>query len=256
VLSTSIRGPFSPRPIFRWICWAGILSCTCLFVAVMAALFLNLHTQHEAEALLLAIRAIRVRESTTADVQRIVERFDGQLDKRLYASDCPSADAAYSVRIAATPLNWIGSAIPYARRFGFRPWGVAAMFLLQQGHVCYVQYGAAVERAIGEPSLSVSTTALPLGIVSIDPKYPQYRLGDRLHRGVCSFEIEVGSEAMLTEKQHAFALEFSCITSVQGCQRVSQLAPAAWADCVPRREAWNAEHEQDQGWDVYCDKAH
>jgi hypothetical protein len=75
------------------------------------------------------------------------------------------------------------------------------MFLLQQGHVCYVQYGAAVERAAGEPSLSVSTTALPIGIVSIDPKYPQYRLGDRLHRGVCYFDIEVGSEAIPLQKR-------------------------------------------------------
>ena len=225
------------------------------FVASLAAFFLNLHTQREMEALLLATRAIRVGESTTADVQRIVERFGGETDKRLYASNCPSADAAYDVRLAATPLNRIGWTIPFARRLGFRPWGVGAVFLLQQGHVCYAQYSAVVERAVGEPILMVSTTALPIGSMSFDPKYPHYGIGVRLHRGACRLRIEVGPEAMPTEQQHSFALNFSCVTSVRGCREVSQLAPVAWADLVSRskEKSWIAEHGQDQGWEAYCD---
>jgi len=82
---------------------------------------------------------------------------------------------------------------------------------------------------------------------------PSVPLGDNFNRLVF-FRIEVGSEAMLTEKQHAFALNFPALLP-SGCQRSRSLRQARGPIMSPaggaERRAW-----QDQGWDVYCDKAH
>jgi hypothetical protein len=244
----------SLRPTVRWICWTGVLFCVSFLGAISLALFLNLQTKGRAEDLLRATRAIKTGESTTADVQRLADRFHGRLNPYLRASRCPSADSAYGVQIENGALNRLGGTIPFLRRLGLRPWGVAAMFLLQGGRVCFAQYAVGVYPLDEEPIFELSATALPLGSDGFDPKYHSYSVGKRLHRGVCYFESEVAPEATPEEKQHAFAFDFSCTTTMRGCLRISELAPLAWSDFSSRskEQMWVSEHGEDKPSESYC----
>jgi hypothetical protein len=67
----------SLRPTVRWICWTGVLFCVWFLGATSLALFLNLQAKGRAEDLLQATQAIKTGESTTADVQRLADRFPG-----------------------------------------------------------------------------------------------------------------------------------------------------------------------------------
>src|SRR6266852_601714 len=126
------------RPV-RTVLW---ISGSFILVIVFGQLLLrriNLQTRKRAESLLEDIRRLKPGASTTSDVQRILDSYQGQKSSGL-SSACSAPDSSYSVRVSHDRLNQIGRSLPILRPYGVRPWSVKAMFLLKDGLLCYLEY--------------------------------------------------------------------------------------------------------------------
>ncbi|SRR6266581_1255543 len=226
--------------ILWWIVGGAVLLVLSAEILIYAA---NLRTRHQAEALLRDVRRIRVGESTTADVLRIVRHYPGALPGS--ASSC-AADESHSIRIANDIINRFGFAAPALRILGARPSGVVVMFLLKKGQVCYMSYvfGAGVsdldlEAEMTERFFDCDVNATEY---SRDACYSVAEGGIRRTRRLSA---EVSNLASAQERQHAFDFDLSCLTSIRGCEKLCVMNPSVWRDEVAkaRKEGWTLRPE-------------
>lgn|SRR5208283_1885076 len=210
---------------------AGLLLATAL---VELGIYIgNVRTRHKAEALLSAIRQLRVGESTLSTTENIRMEFRAM---KLDVSPVSGSPTEQRFQILVSdPLNNSKYEFPSLWRFGLRPSATVVELRYQEEKLISVVYmldtpvftssGEPVElvagTAVGEnreavpnPNLSAVYTIRPSSLIG---KALQVRLG-----GVLT------SRATQEERDAAFDFDLSCISSVRGCEAFCQIMPAVW----------------------------
>lgn len=225
--------------ILWWIVGGAVLLVLSAEILIYSA---NLRTRHQAEALLRDVRSIRVGESTTADVLRIVQRYPSALPGS--ASSC-AADESHSILIANDIINRLGFAAPGFRILGVRPSGVVVMFLLENGQVCYMSY--AFGAALSDLELEAEVTERLFDCDVNATEYPEacYSVAEGSIRLTRRLTAELSNLASPQQRQHAFGFDLSCLTKIRGCRRLCEMNPSVWRDEVARarKEGWTLRSE-------------
>src|SRR5690348_8462081 len=121
----------------RWIL-QGVLVFVLLVVVTSLTIFAaNFTHRIKAETLLKDIQNLHVEQSTTADVQRIMNRHGGGPSQG-YASFCTPMDGAYAASTGSRTINWLDRSVPVLKRLGLRQWNTGATVILRKGRVCYL----------------------------------------------------------------------------------------------------------------------
>jgi hypothetical protein len=220
----------------------GLVAAFVLTVLCAGGLFLsaNHRNRQRAESLLNDIRSFKAGDTTQADIERLVQRHDGEKQRYGYASACPSADVFYGVRILNEPLIKVEVAHPWLHTFGARPWWVSATFFLKEGRLCYLAYTVSEWPHNNENTeLSARAVLAPsadeLSVVIGDKENHRYGISNRLIRNSShSLEVTLAPNATDTERNHAFGFDLSCLTSLRGCEQVCQFVPLVWSDYLRR----------------------
>lgn len=225
--------------VLSWIVGGAVLLSVLLFLSAETLIYAaNLRTRHHAEALLQDVRTIRVGESTSAEVLRIVQHYPAVGSGS--SSSCAS-DESHSIRIANDTVNRLGFAVPWLRILGARPSGIVVMFLLKSGRVCYMSYGFGAAVSV----LDLEAEAIER-VFDCDVNAPDYSRGacyftsegaERIYRRLTA---EVSNLANSPQRQHAFGFDLSCLTSIRGCQNLCEMNPSVWKDYLARAgsEGW------------------
>jgi hypothetical protein len=232
----------------RFLWWIGGGAIFLVFSAELLIYAANLRTRHQAEALLQEVRTIRVGESTSADVLRIVQHYPSALPGS--ASSCAS-DESHSIRIGDDVINRLGFAVPWLRILGARPSGAVAMFLLKKGQVCYVSYsfGAAVSNL--DLDAEVTETVFNCNVnatgYSLEACYSVDEGASRLSRRLTA---KISNLASAQQRQHAFGFNLACLTSIRGCQQLCEMNPSVWNDVLAqaKMQGWRLPSEITEGW--------
>lgn len=229
--------------VLRWVLGGFVLL---VLAAEILILVVNLRTRYQAEALLRDARSIKIGESTTDDVLRIVRHYP--VVPGGYSSAC-AADESHSVRIANDTLNRVAFAIPSLRLFGAKPSAMMAMFLLQKGRVCYVLYSFSVSPRASAQYLVAETSEWLFNCddnTNEDPRRSCYDVGEGLIRRTEKLDVRLSNLANAEERQRSLGFDFSCLTSILGCRRVCQMNPAVWRDYVAKakKEGWTLPAEE------------
>lgn len=161
------------------------------------------------------------------DVESILQRYRGQPLE--LGSQCPSADRAYSIRIANDPVNWISLRLPALQKTPLRPWGAVATIALGNGIVCYVSYTLGTLTGVENQEMAASTTIAAASTPLLDDL--QYHVTLSLVRGhIHKLQVAIAPTDASERRQHAFDFDPSCLTSFAGCKAVCELMPSAWLD--------------------------
>jgi len=223
---------------------AGLITAAFLFQAVLFSA--NLRTRWKAERLLESLRRLRVGSSTFADAQPVLSGYHAE--EIPSGSACPSADAAYGVRISNNLISGLGSHLPDLLWVGVRPWGFSAVLSFKAGTLCAAHYSASLllprdqyaAAALGDlenvdlVELSAETTVQQ----HLDTKNYEIRSFQTLLRGFRKNGRYIGLQVMVTpdaaqsEIDHALAFDLSCLASLRGCRALCQLLPLAFEDAL------------------------
>lgn len=220
--------------------WVFGGSLLLLLTAEILILVANVRTRRQAEALLRDMRSIKVGESTTDDILRIVQHYPAA--PKGSSSAC-AADESHSIRIANDAMNRFAFATPALRVFGARPAGIVATFLLQKGHACYLSYsfavipGASAQDLVAEASEWLFTCD---DRANGNPRDACYEVDEGVVRQTKELKARLSYMANAKEREHGFGFDFSCLTSLRGCQRLCQMNPSVWRDYVAKaqKEGW------------------
>ncbi len=217
-------------PTVRWI-GQGVFAFTVLILTIYLAIFaVNSMHRRNAESLLRDVRTLKVGESKTEDVQRIMFRYGGGPTQG-HSSFCDSADAAYGTSVGSRTLNRVGQAVPILRHLGLRPWTLGVMVLSEQGRVCFVSYQLFMNDSVGKWTWSFRSWALPAGKMETpNREHPGYSVRTQDLRDLRILWSEVTTQATEEERLHAFTFDLSCVTRVGGCKQRCEVAPFAWQD--------------------------
>jgi hypothetical protein len=110
------------------------------------------------------------------------------------------------------------------------------MPLLEEGRVCYVGYYLGIENSRWELELTLSATAHS-SVSDSGLEQSRYLIHDGVIRGVRSFRVEITPHATAEERQHAFAVDLSCVGGRRGCNKPDEIMPLAWKDfCEQAKE--------------------
>jgi hypothetical protein len=219
-------------PIARWILQGVFVFAALILTISLTLLAANFVHKRRAEGILKDIRTLRAVQSTTADVQRIMNRHGGG-PSQAYASFCDPADGAYSVGTASQTISWLDRSVPVLRRFGLRQWDAQATVILRGGRVCYLNYSVSMEDPEDEWLWRVESSLLPDAhsdsSIYADEHWG-YKVGIRDYKGVRALRSKLTLEATEDERYKAFAFDFSCVTRFRGCRQPCEIAPLLWQD--------------------------
>ena len=235
----------------RRLLWAGI-SLLAVFVLVVVTVFsLDMYRRSRAQRLIEDVRALRVAESSLADVQKLTEKYGKtppmvmKFNDELETPECAPpncTDFAFEVQ---SPLTlgvtnhpaWFGS-------LGLRAWVVRAGARVEEGRVSSTGAGVFVRRpdgcwllatAMRIKSLERRAETMPDwdesdehiergayyisgGLFHIDPEH-----GDVL-------SAQLAPMASPAAQQHAFEVNWYCVGTFHGCRELCELYPKVWAD--------------------------
>jgi len=218
----------SRSPIVRWILQGFVAFALLAFSVVLTVFIVNVTYRYRAESLLSDLQTLRVGKSTTADVQRIMNRHGGSTSPS-YPSFCTPIDGAYDVWIGSQPIARLAQSIPFLRRFGLRPWGTAATVVLREGRVCFLSYSLAMEDPKGNWEWQIESTLLPEQMNEVlGTEHHGYRTGTQDIRNFRILRSEVTPQATEEQRREAFTYDLSCVTSFRGCRGRCQIAPLVW----------------------------
>ncbi|MGO9518852.1 MAG: hypothetical protein ACLPND_17600 [Candidatus Korobacteraceae bacterium] len=197
----------------------------------------NIRTRRNAEELLMAIRQLRVGESTLSTTENIRMKFRAI---KLNVSPVSGSPAEQRFQIlVSNPWNKSKYMFPNLWQFGLRPSEVVVELRYQEERLISLSYmidtpvftslGEPVElvagTAVGEnrdvepkPNLSAIYTIRPSFLIA---KALQVRLG-----GVLT------SRATQEEHDAAFDFDLSCISSLHGCEAFCQVMPSVWREAA------------------------
>jgi hypothetical protein len=215
-----------------------------LLAAALAALGIHIasvRNRLKAEALLSAIRLLRVGESTLSTTQKLRIDFGA---RRAVSSP---AEQSYQIIASNFSLENLKDRFPRIWRFGLRP-SVFDVDLRYRGEkLIFVRYsiGSAVFTSSGKIEDLLAET-----IVEEDrgsEQQPTFRAAYRTRPALGGWANEtqvlfgglLTSKATPEEREAGFDFDLSCMSSFGGCQRFCELMPSVWRAAM--REHQNKE---------------
>ena len=214
-----------------------------------------------ADALLRQVGALRVRESTFQDAKKLADQYDGRVDYR--GEPCTSEKCTFSISLGTWPYEQPGSIREALRFVGIRAYGVASSVSVLHGRIVETDFQVTTEAKPGTTKGQWLAAA-----AKVSNRFPRsdYYYGRRdgldehpnrevIHPGFSTtgggqlIVAEVTADANVVERERAFDFRLSCISSLQGCSDLRQLAPSAWEDlmAVEKEERERAEEPEDYG---------
>lgn len=217
-----------------------LIAAAVLLLAVEGVIFfVNLRAERRAAELLLAVGSLRIRESTDADVEQIVNRFGGEAGLEA-TGVCPS-NSTHSVEIRSEGLNWLGLNSAWLRPFGNRIWSVSALIATSQGRVCWISLWANAVLWDIPQQLQAETDA-----VLDDSVGEAHHVSTGTRRNISFIRIQISPNATSQQMQSAADFDLSCLTRIGGCRATCELLPSAWVDyqIEARKEGWSLPNDE------------
>lgn len=235
----------------RRLLWVSV-SLLAVFVLVVAAVYsLDMYRRSRAEQLIEDVRALRLGESSLADVQELAEKYGTtppivlSFNGEVAVPECTPPKCTDFVFEVQSPLSvgidnhpaWIG-------KLGLRAWVVKASARVEEGRVSEAAALAGTRRpdgcwllatAMKIKSLEQESETMPDwdetdehiekgayhvdgGLLHIDPEH-----GDVLSARLTPMASPVA-------QQHAFEVNWDCVGTFHGCRELCELYPKVWAD--------------------------
>lgn len=217
-----------------------------VFVVYLGVLSINIKYRRKVEGLLHDIQTLRVGESTTADVQRIMSRYGGGKSESR-ASFCELLEGAYGVSIGGQAVVRFEQLLPVLSRLGARPWAVGATVLLRGGRVCYVSYRVMMQSPTRTRDWLVESELVPEGTINwSDAERSRYWTTANDIRNLRVLRSQAAPLATEEQRREAFGYDFSCVSSLIGCRARCQIAPLMWRDAYRESllEGWSMPPEE------------
>ena len=216
-----------------------------LVVAALAEIGIyldNVRTRREAEALVNAIRQLRVGDSTLSSTESL--RTDFRARKLAVSSVSGSLpQQRYEIIVANVSLYKLKLEFPSLWRFGLRPTSVEAELTYENERLISVSYmlHIPVLTSSGKP-----VDLVPGVSVAEDSDGEHHRNFNIVYRirpsPIVAKALEVRFGALLTsratqeESDAAFDFSLSCISSLRGCRSFCQMVPSVWQEASRRLE--------------------
>lgn len=213
-----------------------------LLAALLAALGIhveNIRTRRKAEALLAAVRQLRVGESTFSNTQSMLTEFGAGRWVVSPVSGGGAPESRYGIFIANSWLCKLELKFPSFWRFGLRPAWIEAEFNYKEELLTSVTY------RLNTPAFTSSSEPMELDAVAflggesdLEPRrsfnvfyriWPSFMVprADRI-----TFGVGLSPSATESERDAGFDFDLSCISSFRGCSAFCQIMPSVW------REGW------------------
>ena len=196
-----------------------------------------------ADALLDQVRALRVRESTFQEAKKLADQYDGRVDYR--GEPCTFERCTFSISLGTWPYQQPGFMKEALRFVGIRAYGVASSVSVHNGRIVETDFQVTTEAKLSTERQWLAAAA------KVSDRFPRsdYYYGRRdgldehpnrevIHPGFSTtgggqlIVSEVTADANVAERERAFDFRLSCISSLQGCSELRQLAPSAWEDLM------------------------
>jgi hypothetical protein len=234
-----------------------------MFACLLALMYINIHESGRAERLAHELQHINLGESSTPEALSLVRRYGGaKIDTSVVTNGipnpgvgpCSQSDESYSIKIGLLyTVNRILSHLHPFHKMVLQPWTAGATIYFRNHAVLCLAYSAFVFGSDGHEI--EARTQLSAREQTRDGKASGYDVSAGILRGdIHIVEAQVAPEATTEERRHAFNFEFSCLATLDGCQRPCQILPSAWKDAVirSRGSGWRLPEEDIN--DPHCSK--
>lgn len=211
---------------------------------------LSLRTRRRAESLLATTRTLKLGTSTFADLTPILNAENAE--KIGPSSTCPSADAAYGIRISNSTINRIGLSYPALLRVGVRPVSATLSLSFTGGRLCEFRFAtSSVVSGTEYASTAVDSTSARLVEVRTETAVqrtaaPDRQSGDHylisehdsLFKGApwpgrtFELEVSVNPETSPRSLENALAFDLKCFTFLAGCRTRYEMLPRVFEDAI------------------------
>jgi hypothetical protein len=250
-----VRDAKKKRPAYLLIGILAITLLVCLVVEVSVRI-----SRRRAEQLLHDLRQLQVGKSTFEDARALIMGFGGGISPYDH-SGCSPAHCTFEVVLTHYPplvRVWGPSLLngettwQVVRVFpplGLQDWQAGATVQVDRGIVTHVSYGVWV-RGSGGFVLGRDTDEF-----LVIPQYLRDRMGQRSYYVSWANITTVGGgegilstltpQANAEERNHAYDVDFDCLTMLGGCTSLCQIAPTSFADLVKdsHQMPWLDEHD-------------
>jgi hypothetical protein len=233
--------------------WAASAFAVPIFSLFVLLRLTNSRTVTRVSHLLEDVRALRVNESTRADVEEIVRRHGGGAVDGIYRGVCPKGGPAYSVRIQSDE-GWIGRKASFLGLFGPEEWSVQARFKVEDGRLCFAEFQVRDSLARGvQGSLAIDAS------VASNRSYPHwegsaYGVGLRAVHNVHNLSAMITDGATKEQRERAFDFDLSCLSRIGGCRGACELMPSVWVDYQKEAHANGWPLPPEEANDPHCRK--
>ena len=228
----------------RFALWLAVAAVAALAAFCILLVVENWSSRRTAESLLRYVRSVKVGETTLADVKPILDR-KGWEEGGLRVSPPRCAGPTYSTGTGTPQLFWsVGLWIPGLMRWlvsvGFiRVWGATTNWVFEEGKLCEIYFRITVLGFRGE---SVGWEIRESTIARRAYDYHPLYFGDNYYvvinpvvkPWIRSLWVRLTPQATAQERQLAFDVDLSCLTSFGGCKKLCKVMPSAWRDSAVR----------------------
>jgi hypothetical protein len=197
----------------------------------------NTRARNRAEDLLVAVRQLRVGESTFSDTKDLRIQFHA---RKIFVSPVSGSlpQQGFQIFISNFPLNNLKRRVPSLWRLGLRPWAVEVDLRYQEEKLIYLSY------VVDTPVIGRSGEPLELiAGATVGQRTSQeggdFNVGYRMHPSSFAphaHEIRFGGSLTPTatqqERDAAFDFNLSCLSSVRGCQALCEIMPSVWREAL------------------------
>jgi hypothetical protein len=221
-----------------------------IFAGIMFEAFANLSAERRAASLLEDVRGLKVGESTSEDIQRLIARYGGEAGGMI-TNVCASRTNTKSVAVASDSLNWLGWRAPRVRLFGNRLWTAEANFAVEGDRVCFVEYGLRLYLVGSVYEIFLSGTS---AYEPVSSEVPPYTTSVWLLRSTVFFRTFVTSHGSEEQHRRAFDFDLSCLSRLGGCKAGCEVMPSAWIDAQKEVREANAPLPPDESSGPNCAK--
>jgi len=219
---------------FVWVAAVLFLMALILEVSIYVA---NTRTRQKSEALLTAIRQLRVGESTLSSTEKLLVEFG--------AVSSPTSPLPGLTRATEYQISVLNRLIPLQYRhrglwrlgLGLKPTITSAQLEYRDGTLVSVTYrvDTPVFTHTGEGVQLVALTAIEedRGTEPRSHMRPYYELLNGRNRGKF-YGVQLGAvlspNATPDQRNAAFDFDLSCISSLRGCQAFCEIMPSVWRE--------------------------
>lgn len=237
----------------QWQLWliSPFLLLSGLYLFLVGA---NYYYASRAEYLLRQIRDLKLENASIAELKRIGSEHGLRYDETP-ADSCIDVPCLYYV---FTNNRWMHSVLKstslarFGERLGLRSWFAAGDIELLNGTVIGKVYGIQFCRGSDFPEVEISAweeSKLETSACAYYPikRHPGYAFSNASN--IRSFKAETSDATSASNREHAFDLNLSCLTSWHKCEQFSELMPSAWAD-YSEDERWSETHHPTLPWKI------